>query len=62
MMKKPEEPVKKDKSKKFEMMKQCCDGQAEFLDCCSEMRKMWEQLHEISQEKDVKNKNFNGER
>lgn len=58
-MKKHEKTSKKNENKKFEMMEHCCDGQTEFSDCCSEMRKMGEQLHEMSQEKDVKHKKFN---
>ncbi len=36
----------------FEMMNQCCEGQTGMPDCCSEMRKMWEEKQDKSQEKE----------
>jgi hypothetical protein len=39
-----------------EMMKRCRDGQTEVTDCCSEMRKIWEEMEAKTQRKNRKQK------
>ena len=68
-MKKHEKTKKESKNKKaesrfhsddseslFEMMSECCEGQAGVPDCCAGMKKMWEEMQGKPQEKDGKQK------